>query len=299
MSDIKRDNASAQSDDDPRPSRAPDADDANLFEARVSGERVFRGALLDVRRDRARMPDGGESVREYIVHPGAVLVVPIQDDGRFVLERQFRYPHNRTFIEFPAGKLDPGESALETGLRELVEEAGYSAMHWTRLGVVHPVISYSTETIEIYAARRLAHVGAKLDPGEFLELLSWTAGELDSAIDEGRVSDAKTVAARLMHERWTTAAQRSITVRITGRVQGVGYRDWLMRRAQAAGVAGWVRNRRDGSVEAFMQGTRGACDRISDECVDGPRSAEVLRVEVARSPYDPMQNGRFEQRPSA
>ena len=299
MSDIKRDSASEPSDEDPRPSPASDADDASLFEARVSGEKVFRGALLDVRRDRARMPDGGESVREYIVHPGAVLVVPIQDDGRFVLERQFRYPHNRTFIEFPAGKLDPGESALETGLRELVEEAGYSATHWTRLGVVHPVISYSTETIEIYAARRLAHVGAKLDPGEFLELLSWTSSELDIAIDEGRVSDAKTVAARLMHERWTTAAQRSISVRIRGRVQGVGYRDWLMRRAQAAGVAGWVRNRRDGSVEALMQGPRDACDRLTDQCVDGPRSAEVLHVEVARSAYDPMQNGRFDERPSA
>ena len=174
----------------------------------------------------------------------------------------------------------------------------YTAVHWTRLGVIHPVISYSTETIEIYAARRLAHVGAKLDPGEFLELLSWTASELDIAIDEGRVSDAKTVAARLMHERWTAAAQRSISVRISGRVQGVGYRDWLMRRAQATGVAGWVRNRRDGSVEALMQGPRDACDRLADQCVDGPRSAEVVRVEVARSAYERMQNTRFEQRPS-
>ena len=93
--------------------------------------------------------------------------------------------------------------------------------------------------------------------------------------------------------------ERVLHLQIRGRVQGVGYRDWLMRRAQAAGVAGWVRNRRDGSVEALMQGPRDACDRLTDQCVDGPRSAEVLRVEVARSPYDPMQNGRFEQRPSA
>ena len=291
-------NDASQDDDDPRPSRARDADDGKLFEQRISGERVFRGALLDVRRDRARMPDGGESVREYIVHSGAVLVVPVLADGRLVLERQFRYPHRRTFIEFPAGKLDPGESALETGVRELVEEAGYSAVHWTHLGVIHPVISYSTETIEIYAARRLTHVGAKLDPGEFLELLHWSERELDDAIDQGRVTDAKTVAARLMHERWMTASRRSARVRILGRVQGVGYRDWLMRRAEAAGVAGWVRNRRDGSVEALLQGTREACDRLTDACADGPRAADVTRVEVARCPSGETHNGRFEQRPS-
>ena len=149
------DSTNAASDDDPRPRLVADHASASLTERRIAGERVYQGALLDVRRDLARLPDGGEAVREYIVHPGAVLVVPVLDDGRLILERQFRYPQNRTFIEFPAGKLDPGESALDTGVRELVEEVGYEAKHWTRLGVVHPVISYSTEAIEIYAAHRL------------------------------------------------------------------------------------------------------------------------------------------------
>ena len=99
---------------DPRPPLAAGAGDAALVEHRESGEQVYHGALLDVRRDRARMPDGSSAVREYIVHPGAVLVVPVADDGRLVVERQFRYPPNRTFLEFPAGKLDPGESAIET-----------------------------------------------------------------------------------------------------------------------------------------------------------------------------------------
>jgi len=272
--------------------------DADLVERRIDGEQVFRGALLDVRRDRARLPDGTEAVREYVVHPGAVLVVPTLDDGRFVLERQFRYPHNRTFIEFPAGKLDPGESALETALRELVEEAGYRAAHWTRLGVVHPVIAYSTEAIEIYAARRLTEVGAKLDAGEFLEVLHWTRDELERAVDDDRVTDAKTVAALAMHARFLAAPRRSVRVRIRGRVQGVGYRDWLMRRAGAARICGWVRNRRDGSVDALLQGERDACDALSDACADGPRAAQVSLVDVRRVRYDATLDGRFELRPT-
>lgn len=282
---------------DPRPAPAGEPDDP-LVEHRVAGEQVYRGALLDVRRDRVRLPDGGEAVREYIVHPGAVLVVPVLDDGRFIVERQFRYPHNRAFLEFPAGKLDAGETPLATGLRELIEEAGYAAVLWTRLGVVHPVISYSTEAIEIYAARALTHVGAKLDPGEFLDVLSCTEAELHAALDEGRLTDAKTIAALTMHSRWMAASRRSIRVRITGLVQGVGYRDWTMRRARDAGVCGWVRNRRDGSVEALFQGTRDACDRLTEACRRGPSSARVTLVEIAGCPFDAGLT-RFEQGPSA
>jgi ADP-ribose pyrophosphatase len=267
------DSTNPPSDDDPRAPLVADAASASLVERRIAGERVYQGALLDVRRDRARLPDGGEAVREYIVHPGAVLVVPVLDDGRLILERQFRYPHNRTFIEFPAGKLDPGERALDTAVRELVEEVGHEAKHWTRLGVVHPVISYSTEAIEIYIAQRLTDVGAKLDPGEFLEVLCWTHQELARALDEERVTDAKTVAAVAMHARWMAATRRSLRVRVSGLVQGVGYRDWLIRRAGAAGVYGWVRNRREDFVEAVLQGPRDACDRLTHD-------------------------GRFDQRPS-
>jgi ADP-ribose pyrophosphatase len=283
--------------DDPRPAHRDFADDA-LAERRIDGEQVYRGALLDVRRDRARLPDGREAVREYVVHPGAVLIVPVLDDGRFVVERQFRYPHDRTFIEFPAGKLDPGESALETGVRELAEEAGYEAVQWTWLGVVHPVISYSTETIALCLAQGLTHVGAQLDEGEFLELMTCTEAELYAALDDGRLSDAKTVAALALYSRWITASRRSIRIRVSGRVQGVGYRDWALRRAEAAGLNGWVRNRTDGTVEAHVQGERPACDRFVEECREGPRAARVSLLEIERATPDAALTA-FDQRPSA
>ncbi len=270
---------------DPRPAR--DGAEDTLAEQRIAGEQVYAGALLDVRRDRARLPDGTEAVREYIVHPGAVLVVPVLDDGRMIVERQFRYPHNRAFLEFPAGKLDPGETALATGVRELAEEAGYAARVWTRLGVIHPAISYSTEAIDLYAARDLTHVGAKLDPGEFLEIIECTQAQLCDAIDEGRVTDAKTVAALALYSRWTSAPSRSIDLRITGVVQGVGYREWAMQTARAAGLAGWVRNCANGCVEARVQGGPVACERFVDACRRGPRAASVELIAITRSPCDP------------
>ncbi|MBK9676982.1 MAG: NUDIX hydrolase [Betaproteobacteria bacterium] len=187
--------------DDPRPRRDHGADDGHLIETRVASECVFEGKLLHVRRDRVRLPDGGEATREYIVHPGAVLIVPVLADGRLVVERQFRYPLNRVFIEFPAGKLDPGETPLATAQRELVEEAGYEAATWTRLATVHTVVSYSTEAIEFFLAEGLTHVGAQLDHGEFLEICTLTVDEMLAALDRGEVTDVKTVAALLMIER--------------------------------------------------------------------------------------------------
>lgn len=282
---------------DPRPRGGEPVDDA-LAEERIAGEQVYAGALLDVRRDKVRLPDGSVGVREYIVHPGAVLVVPVLEDGRLIVERQFRYPHDRAFLEFPAGKLDPGESALATGVRELAEETGYAASVWTRLGVIHPVISYSTEAIDIYAACGIAHVGAALDPGEFLEILELTEAELYRAVDDERVTDAKTIAALALYSRWTRAPSRSVRMRIRGVVQGVGYREWAIRTARAAGLAGWVRNRGDGSVEAQVQGDTPACERFVEGCRRGPRAARVERIEIARSPLQ-GDLAQFEVAPSA
>ena len=266
---------------DSRPAASTDGDP--LHETRLSGDQVYRGRLLDVRQDRVRLPDGGEALREYVVHPGAVLMIPELPDRRLVVERQFRYPLNRAFLEFPAGKIDPGETALVTAQRELVEETGYAAVEWTLLGAVHPVVSYSTEAIDLYLARGLRQVGSRLDPGEFLEIVTCSEDELYDALDSGRLTDAKTVAALALYSRWRAAPSRSCRVRITGIVQGVGYRDWLVAAAQDAGVDGWVRNGHDAAVEARIQGPREACDRLLERCRRGPLAAQVETVFVDRS----------------
>ena len=167
---------------------------------------MFDGALLHVRRDRVRLPNGGQATREYVVHPGAVLIVPILADGRLVLERQFRYPVGRVMLEFPAGKIDPQEAPIATAMRELVEEAGYTAGNWQRIGTLHPEIGYSTEAIEMYVATDLTHVGARLDEGEFLDVVLMTEDELLVAFDSGDVTDGKTVAALFAWHRFRARA---------------------------------------------------------------------------------------------
>ena len=195
-------------DDDPRPP-APVAVPPRFAETRIDGRPVYQGALLDVRRDRVRLPDGGESVREYVVHPGAVLVVPVLDDGRLIVERQFRYPLQRVFLEFPAGKIDPGEAPEDTARREMIEETGYAVERLVPLAVLHPVISYSTEAIRCYVGEGLRAVGAALDAGEYLEVEAMSVDALCEALDRGEISDAKTMTALLMYVRWRARHPRS------------------------------------------------------------------------------------------
>ncbi|MEO8486462.1 MAG: NUDIX hydrolase [Betaproteobacteria bacterium] len=170
-------------------------DDAHLVEVGLASEPMFDGLLLHVRRDTVRMPSGRIATREYIVHPGAVLVAPRLPDGRWVVERQFRYPAGQVFVEFPAGKRDPDESALETGQRELVEETGYRAATWTRLGAIHPGVGYTNEVIELWRADGLEHVGRRLDPDEHLDVVPMSGDELLAAFDRGDITDAKTAVA--------------------------------------------------------------------------------------------------------
>jgi ADP-ribose pyrophosphatase len=174
----------------------------DLTEHFVSGGTVYEGILLKVHHDRVRLPDGSEAGRDYIRHPGAVAIVPLFDDGRVLLERQFRYPHRRDFIEVPAGKIDPGEAHLATARRELLEETGYAAEEWTRVGVIHTAIAYTDEAIEIFVARRLTLKAQKLDQGEFLEVFSVPFGEAIEMIRDGRITDAKTVSSLLLVDRW-------------------------------------------------------------------------------------------------
>ena len=174
----------------------------DLTEHFISGEQVFDGDLLKVYRDKVRLPDGSTGGREYIRHPGAVAIVPLFDDGRVLLERQFRYPHRREFIEVPAGKIDPGEPHLETAKRELLEETGYAASDWRRLGVIHTAIAYTDEGIDLFLAKKLTLQERKLDAGEFLELLIVDFKEAIQMIRDGRITDAKTVAALLWVEKF-------------------------------------------------------------------------------------------------
>lgn len=171
-------------------------DHPQLTETTLASEQVFDGVLLNVWRDQVRLPDGQPSLREYIRHPGAVVVLAYLDNGALLVERQFRYPLRRAFLELPAGKIDPGEDILTTARRELLEETGHAASDWQHLGVMHPCIGYSDERIEIFAARGLTRVGEKqLDHNEFLEVLEMTPTALRAAVLAGEITDAKTITA--------------------------------------------------------------------------------------------------------
>jgi ADP-ribose pyrophosphatase len=178
------------------------ADDALLREETLVSDQVYRGAFLDVRRDRIRLPDGSTAQREYIVHPGAVMVVPMLDDGRLVIERQWRYPLARVMVEFPAGKLEAGEPPLHCAIRELIEETGYRATEWARAGILHNAIAYSNEGIEVWFARGLTLGERQLDAGEFLDVGSASLDELDAMAQRGELTDAKTLIGMTWLHHW-------------------------------------------------------------------------------------------------
>lgn len=176
-------------------------DDRHLVERKLSSQELFKGRFLHAFADSVALPDGHTAVREYVVHPGAVMVIPLlqDEDGhwRVVLERQFRYPVGQVMIEFPAGKLDAGEAVLSCAQRELQEETGYRALEWAHAGVLHPVIAYSTEFIDIWFARGLTLGERHLDSGEFLDVFTATPSDLLQWCQQGKVTDAKTLTGAL------------------------------------------------------------------------------------------------------
>jgi ADP-ribose pyrophosphatase len=180
----------------------PSKDDPHLREETVEARQAYRGAFLDVRCDTVRLPDGSTALREYIVHPGAVMVVPMLDDGRFVVERQYRHPLTRVMLEFPAGKLDPGELALQCAVRELAEETGYRAREWARAGILHNAVAYSSEGIEVWFARGLEAGQAALDDGEFVEVSLASLDKLLELARRGEITDAKTLIGLLWLQNW-------------------------------------------------------------------------------------------------
>ena len=180
---------------------------SDFTEKKISSRAAYRGRLLKVNEDEVSLPDGSTAWREYVLHPGAAIILPLFDDGSVLLERQFRYPLGQHFYELPAGKLEPDEAPLETAKRELLEETGYVAAEWRELGRLHPCIGYSDEQIDFFLARRLEFKGARPDEGDFLETLRVPVPESVDWIRRGRITDAKTIlglfwAEKLLKENW-------------------------------------------------------------------------------------------------
>jgi ADP-ribose pyrophosphatase len=175
--------------------------DDELIESELSSEEVFSGRLLHVHSDRVRLPDGHETIREYVRHPGAVVIIAVLDNDKLLFERQFRYPLRRVFLELPAGKIDPGEPILDTARRELREETGYKAKTWRHLGTMHPCIGYSDERIEIFLAQGLTYLGHERDHGEFLEVIELSLADAVASVRDGEITDAKTITALFWAEK--------------------------------------------------------------------------------------------------
>jgi ADP-ribose pyrophosphatase len=171
------------------------AQDQHLREETTGREELLKGHFLHIVRDTVRLPDGAAATREYVLHPGAVAVVPILDDGRLVLERQYRHAVGQVMIEIPAGKLDAGEAPLVCGQRELLEETGYVAREWAYAFTMYPTVAYSDEAIEVWFARGLTLTEARLDEGEFLDVFTATQDEFLGWCRDGKVRDSKTLAA--------------------------------------------------------------------------------------------------------
>lgn len=179
---------------------------SDFTEKRLKSRSVFRGRLLHVKKDEVLLPDGAAAVREYVSHPGAVVMIAFLTPQQILLERQFRYPLGRDFIELPAGKLEPDEDPLQCARRELLEETGYAAASWRHIATLHPCVGYSDERLEYFVARELTHHGSRPDDGEFLETLVLDLSQALAWVRDGRITDGKTVAGLLWAEKLASGA---------------------------------------------------------------------------------------------
>ena len=184
----------------------PPVTHGDFTETTVSSRLAYDGGLLKVKRDEVRLHDGRSAWREYVQHPGAVMMLAFVDPQTILLERQYRYPKQRHFIELPAGKLEPGEEPLATAKRELVEECGFEAAEWWKIASIDPSIGYADEVIHLYGARGLTHVGANLDVGEHLETFQATIADALEWVRDGIITDTKTTFGLLYWDKWGSQA---------------------------------------------------------------------------------------------
>lgn len=170
----------------------------NLEEIELNSEEIFDGHVVHLFKDTVRLPDGNTGTRETIRHVGAVAIVPMTDDGKVIVERQFRYPMGQVITEIPAGKLDSKtEDRLSAAKRELEEETGLIAEEWMELGEYYPAAAYCDEVITMYLARGLHKGTRKLDEDEFLNIREVPLEELVGDIMDGKIADGKTQVAIL------------------------------------------------------------------------------------------------------
>lgn len=174
----------------------------DLTETQLDSALMYGGDFIQVHKDSVRLPDGAVSTREYIKHPGAVAVLALLDNGKLVMERQYRYPPQREFIELPAGKIDQGEAILATAQRELLEETGYVANEWIHLTTAWPCIGYADERMEYFLARGLTLQKQKLDEGEFLEVFELSLSEAIDWIRLGKINESKTIVGLFWLEKY-------------------------------------------------------------------------------------------------
>lgn len=176
--------------------------DVHLLEELIETATVFKGHFFEVRSDTVRLADGNLAPRQYVTHPGAVTIVAVLPNGEILLERQYRHPLRRVILELPAGKLDPGETPLQTGQRELLEETGYTAKRWTELACVTPCVGYSSELLWFYLAEDLEFVGTQLDEGELIDVIKYSRQAFENAIRDGSITDSKTITGWTLWQLW-------------------------------------------------------------------------------------------------